>query len=105
MAFYGDETGTVQVGALTGSTSNDLYRMCIPLMVLTTLAVTLRVYVRGYMTKTFSVEDWLIVPAYVGCLFLLHNILLNALGLVYGHVYMCDRHGAMAVGRQFYGTP
>ncbi|CAD0086016.1 unnamed protein product [Aureobasidium mustum] len=64
MAFYEDETGTVQVGALSGSTKNDLYRFGIPMMVLTTLAVALRVYVRGYMTKTFGVADWLIIPAY-----------------------------------------
>ncbi|KAK6005417.1 hypothetical protein QM012_007059 [Aureobasidium pullulans] len=65
MAFYEDEHGSVQVGALSGSTREDLYRFCIPMMVLTTLAVALRVYVRGYMTKTFGIEDWLIVPAYV----------------------------------------
>ncbi|KAH0265338.1 hypothetical protein KCU91_g11508, partial [Aureobasidium melanogenum] len=65
MAFYEDERGTVQVGALSGSTRRDLYSFSIPMMVLTSVAVALRVYVRGYMTKTFGVEDWLIIPAYV----------------------------------------
>jgi hypothetical protein len=66
MAFYEDEQGnTVSVGALKGASSGDLYRFCIPMMVLTTLSVALRIYVRGYMTRTFGVEDWLIIPAYV----------------------------------------
>ncbi|KAI4731519.1 hypothetical protein E4T49_00512 [Aureobasidium sp. EXF-10728] len=65
MAFYEDEHGTIQVGALKGSTAGDLYRLCIPMMVLTTLSVALRVYVRGYMTRTFGIEDWLIIPAYI----------------------------------------
>ncbi|KAH0000821.1 hypothetical protein KCU78_g15186, partial [Aureobasidium melanogenum] len=65
MAFHEDKSGTVQVGALRGSTRRDLYSFSIPMMVLTTLAIALRVYVRGYMTKTFGVEDWLIIPAYV----------------------------------------
>lgn len=66
IAFYEDEQGsTVSVGALKGASSGDLYRFCIPMMVLTTLSVALRVYVRGYMTRTFGLEDWLIIPAYV----------------------------------------
>ncbi|KAG9645585.1 hypothetical protein KCU64_g10871, partial [Aureobasidium melanogenum] len=65
MAFYKHKSGTVQVGALSGSTTGDLYSFSIPMMALTTLAIALRVYVRGYMTKTFGVEDWLIIPAYV----------------------------------------
>ncbi|KAG9532871.1 hypothetical protein KCU93_g513, partial [Aureobasidium melanogenum] len=65
MAFYEHKSGTVQVGALSGSTRDYLYSFSIPMMVLTTLAISLRVYVRGYMTKTFAIEDWLIIPAYV----------------------------------------
>lgn len=69
MAFYEHGSGTVQVGALSGSTRGDLFALSIPMMVLTTLAVALRVYVRGYMTKTFGVEDWLIIPAWVSRVF------------------------------------
>jgi hypothetical protein len=66
MAFHQDESdGTFQFGALKGASSTDLYRFCIPMMVLTTLSVALRVYVRGYLTRTFGIEDWLIIPAYV----------------------------------------
>ncbi|CAD0082253.1 unnamed protein product, partial [Aureobasidium vineae] len=65
MAFYEDEHGTIQIGALQGSTRRDLLRLCIPMMVLTTLSVAMRVYVRGYMTRTFGIEDWLVIPAYV----------------------------------------
>jgi len=66
MVLYQDENGnTVSVGALKGASSGDVYRFCIPMMVLTTLSVALRVYVRGHMTKTFGIEDWLILPAYV----------------------------------------
>lgn len=92
MAFYKDENMTIQVGALSGSNREDLYRFCIPMMVLTTMAVALRIYVRGYMTKTFGVEDWLIIPAYVGCLFTLYTSLLMLLGLVHGPVYMYNCH-------------
>ncbi|KAH0360314.1 hypothetical protein KCU65_g9484, partial [Aureobasidium melanogenum] len=65
MAFFEHESGTVQAGALSGSTRGELFSFSIPMMVLTTLAIALRLYVRGYMTKTFGVEDWLIIPAYV----------------------------------------
>jgi hypothetical protein len=66
MVFYEDDTSsTISVGALKGASGGDVYRFCIPMMVLTTLSVALRVYVRGYMTRTFGVEDWLIIPAYV----------------------------------------
>lgn len=95
MAFYKDENGTIQVGALSGSTREDLYRFCIPMMVLTTLAVALRVYVRGYMTKTFGVEDWLIIPAYVRRLFPLYTSLLTLTGLVYGLVCLYNCHRSM----------
>ncbi|KAH0283386.1 hypothetical protein M436DRAFT_77275 [Aureobasidium namibiae CBS 147.97] len=66
MVLYEDEYGnTVSIGALKGASSGDVYRFCIPMMVLTTLSVALRVYVRGYMTKIFGLEDWLIIPAYI----------------------------------------
>lgn len=65
MALLEDAHGEISVGALKGSTAADLYRFSIPLMVLTSLFLGLRVYVRGYMTKTFGIEDWLIIPAYV----------------------------------------
>ncbi|CAC9890982.1 unnamed protein product [Aureobasidium pullulans] len=64
MALLEDAHGEISVGALKGSTAADLYRFSIPLMVLTSLFLGLRVYVRGYMTKTFGIEDWLIIPAY-----------------------------------------
>lgn len=92
MAFYKHKSGTVQVGALSGSTTGDLYSFSIPMMALTTLTIALRVYVRGYMTKTFGVEDWLIIPAYVSCLFPLYTLLLTLVGLVYVLVYKCNRH-------------
>lgn len=70
MFFYEDEDGiTIPVGPLKGASSGDVYRFCIPLMILTTLSVALRVYVRGYMTRIFGLEDWLIIPAYVRDLF------------------------------------
>ncbi|KEQ93633.1 hypothetical protein AUEXF2481DRAFT_328851 [Aureobasidium subglaciale EXF-2481] len=67
MPFYRDDhgDGTIQVGALKGSTGADLYKFSMPFMVLTTLSLALRIYVRGYMTKTFGLEDWLIIPAYI----------------------------------------
>jgi hypothetical protein len=66
MALYQDDSdNTFQFGALKGASSTDLYRFCIPMVVLTTLSVAMRVYVRGYLTRTFGVEDWLIIPAYV----------------------------------------
>lgn len=96
MAFYEDERGTVQVGALSGSTRRDLYSFSIPMMVLTSVAVALRVYVRGYMTKTFGVEDWLIIPAYVSHLVPLYTSLLTLVGLAHGLVYKCNCHWRMA---------
>ncbi|KAI5204125.1 hypothetical protein E4T39_03786 [Aureobasidium subglaciale] len=67
MPFHrdGHGDGTIQVGALEGSTGADLYKFSMPLMVLTTICLALRIYVRGYMTKTFGLEDWLIIPAYI----------------------------------------
>jgi hypothetical protein len=93
MAFYKDETsGTIQVGAFKGASTDDLYRLCIPMMVLTTLSVALRVYVRGYMTRTFGVEDWLIIPAYVSSPSRFHiQPLLTPVGLVHDSMSMCDR--------------
>ncbi|THW42064.1 hypothetical protein D6D21_06036 [Aureobasidium pullulans] len=65
MALLEDAHGEISVGALKGSTAADLYRFSIPLMVLTSLFLGVRVYVRGYMTKTFGIEDWFIIPAYL----------------------------------------
>jgi hypothetical protein len=100
MAFYKDETsGTIQVGAFKGASSDDLYRLCIPMMVLTTLSVALRVYVRGYLTRTFGVEDWLIIPAYVRNSFL-HcqtQTLLTSIGLVHGNMYKWNHCGFLDV--------
>lgn len=92
MFFYEDDNGnTIPVGPLKGASSGDVYRVCIPLMVLTTLSVALRVYVRGYMTRNFGIEDWLIIPAYVRDLFRrCTQSLLTSLDLVHGTLYMCD---------------
>lgn len=56
----------LQFGALKGVHTGDIYRFTIPLIVLSTLVVALRVYVRGFLTRTFSLSEWLILPAYVG---------------------------------------
>lgn len=104
MALLEDAHGEISVGALKGSTAADLYRFSIPLMVLTSLFLGLRVYVRGYMTKTFGIEDWLIIPAYVGLPLPYRDLPLTPIGVVHGTLYLCDCHRPMVVERGRHGA-
>ncbi|THW91422.1 hypothetical protein D6D17_08535 [Aureobasidium pullulans] len=104
MALLEDAHGEISVGALKGSTAADLYRFSIPLTVLTSLFLGLRVYVRGYMTKTFGIEDWLIIPAYVGLPLPYRDLPLTPIGVVHGTLYLCDCHRTMVVERGRHGA-